>query len=106
MKVRLPTVEIHRENLDEQSQLAMRALGKTPEFIEDESSVVIETDDVSSWFGEKDTTIVNMKNGMEHQVEIDEQAFSVLWVELTCQVIRSVDYRRNPIEEDDDNGDI
>ena len=102
MKIRLPVIEITKETLDEQSQLTLRALGKAPDFREDESSVVIETNHVSSWFAEGNSTIVLMSNGVEHKIEIDEASFSLMWPELTYEAIKSISYRPRIQEEDDE----
>lgn len=102
MKLRLPIIWKEVESLDDDELTALRALNKEPETFEEESSVVIDTEQVSSWYSNKNETIVSMKNGRTYSINMDEVSFSMLWIELTSEVIKAVEYRRKDMMDFED----
>lgn len=104
MKVRFPIIWKETEPLEEDEQLSLRALGKSPEIIEELSSVVIETDELSSWYANDDTTMVCLKSGRSYNLQIDEFSFSLVWTDISNEAIKSVEYTKREVTEDDEDG--
>lgn len=101
--VRLPLIWTEYEKLDENQTIEYSVLGKEPEAVSEEGSIVVDIDEIVSWFKDKENTVIDLRNGKRYQVSLKEEEFCQLFIELTKHIITEVQVQEEN-EENEENG--
>ena len=100
---RLPLIWTEYEQLDPDQQLEYNALGKQPTSSSEEGSIVVDLDEIVTWFADKKNTIIDLRNGKRYQVSLHEEEFTEFFVQMTKQIITGIEIEEEEINEDGDN---
>lgn len=90
MKIRVPIIWRSVDKIeDDINQL----LNQDSEEEIERSFAIIELDEIESWYGLEDTTILNMKSSKRYEVELPEELFTTLYSKMTLEGIGEIEIK-------------
>lgn len=103
--VRLPLVWTEFEKLSEDEELEYNALGKNPSSFTEKGTIVLDLEFVCGWFKDGESTIIDLKNGKRFNISLPEDQFTMLFTDVTKNLITEVKFTEVSEEEENKEED-